>query len=140
MEKFYAIHARELHTVKGHQRLFSPKVGYLLALRAGTVQLVHHINQEIGDDIQGEEDSDIWALTGAGGTASTIVIGSRNLYEQKPGESCDWATMAKWKRNSDVTSLTDKVNEKRPRAASKPSAVAKKNTKPIGRTRRYRWP
>jgi hypothetical protein len=136
VEKFYAIHARELNTVKGHQRLCSPKVGHLLALRAGTVQLVHHINQEIGDDLQGEEDSEIWALTGAGGTASTIVIGSRNLYEQMPGENCDWSTVVKWKRSSDVTTSTDKVRDKRPKSASKPPATAKRNTKTIVRTRR----
>jgi hypothetical protein len=136
VDRFYAIHARELNTVKGHQRLCSPKVGYLLALRAGTVQLVHHITQEIGDDLQGEDDSEIWALTGAGGTASTIVIGSRNLYEQNPGEPCDWTTMAKWKRNSDVTTSTDKAHEKRTKTASKPSAAAKKNAKATGRPRR----
>ena len=136
VEKFYAVQPREINTVKGHQRLCSPKVGYLLALRAGTVQLVHHINQEIGDDLQGEEDGEIWALTGAGGTASTIVIGSRNLYEQRPGEDCDWTTMAKWKRIGDVTSSTDKVHDKRARSASKPPAASKKNTKATARTRR----
>ena len=136
VEKFYAVHARDLDTVTGHHRLCSPKVGYLIALRAGTIQLVHHIHQEVGDAIQGDEDGDIWALTGAGGTASTIVIGSRNLYERRPGEPCDWATMAKWTRNSDVTSSTDKIKEKKTKATGKPSVTTKKNDTVAGRTRR----
>ena len=89
VERFYALHARELNTVQGHRRLYSPKVGYILAIRPGTIQLVHHIHQEEVDDFHGEE-GEIWALTDAGGTASTIVIGTRGAFDRFPGEPYDW--------------------------------------------------
>ena len=42
MGKFYTLHARDFNTtVQGHQRMCSPKVAHLLALRSGTVQLIH---------------------------------------------------------------------------------------------------
>ena len=53
VNKFYTHQARELNTVQGHRRLCSPKVGHLVALRAGGVQLVHHIHQEDVDDFHG---------------------------------------------------------------------------------------
>ena len=82
VSKFYAHHARELNTVRrGHRRLCSPKVGHLVALCAGGVQLVHHIHQEDMDDFHGDEEGEIWALTGAGGTASVLVIGTHCAYD-----------------------------------------------------------
>ena len=139
MEKFYALHARELNTVQGHRRLCSPKVGYLLALRPGTVQLVHHFHQEEVDNFHGEE-GEIWALIGAGGTASTIVIGTRGAFDRLSGESNNWPTMAKWNKKSDVTSTTDKFKANESKAATrKPRAVDKRNTNNSGgsgRTRR----
>ena len=135
VEKFYALHARELNTVQGHRRLCSPKVGYLLAIRPGTIQLVHHIHQEEVDDFHGEK-GEIWALTGAGGTtASTIVIGNRGAFDRFPGKPCNWSTMAKWSKKSDVTSTTDKLKKNKSKVASMPAAVDKKNTSGSGRTR-----
>ena len=78
---FYAHHARELNTVQGSRRLCSPNVGHLIALRAGGVQLVHHIHQDEVDGFQGDDEGELWALTGAGGTASMLVIGTRCAYD-----------------------------------------------------------
>jgi hypothetical protein len=79
VEKFYVLHSREFNTVQGHRRLCSQKVGYLvLALRTGAVQLMHHIHQEdVEEIVHSDDEGEIWALTGAGGTASMIVIGTR---------------------------------------------------------------
>ena len=60
--KFYDLHTRDLNTVQGHRRLCSPKVGHLLALRTGGVQLVHNIHQEEVDDFHGNDEGKIWAL------------------------------------------------------------------------------
>jgi hypothetical protein len=62
VEKFFALHARDLNTVQGHRRMCSPKVAYLLALRSGAVQLVHHIHLEDVDDFRGDDEEEIWAL------------------------------------------------------------------------------
>lgn len=81
--------------MQGHRRLCSPKVGYLLALGTGAVQLLHHIHQEEVDDFPSNDEGKIWVLAGAVGTASMIVIGTRSAYDRLPGEPKNWPTMAK---------------------------------------------
>ena len=80
VEKFYGFHARtRLNTVQGHRRLCSPRIGYLAAQKSGTVQLIDHLYQEVGDNLQTEAPSEIRSLMGAGATASTVVTG--NVFE-----------------------------------------------------------
>jgi hypothetical protein len=67
--------------------LCSLKVGHLIALRTGGVQLVHHIHQEEVDGFQGDDEGELWALTGAGGTASMLVIGTRCAYDRLTGDA-----------------------------------------------------
>jgi hypothetical protein len=103
VSKFYRNHAREINTVAGSRRLCSPKVGHLIALRTGSVQLVHHIHQEEIDNIQDDAEGDLWALTGAGGTASMLVIGTRCAYDRLTGDANTWLSMTDWKTKKDVT-------------------------------------
>ena len=131
--KFYKLHSRELNTVQGHRRLCSPKVGHLLALRTGAVQLVHHIHQEDVDNFHGnDEEGKIWALMGAGGTASTIVIGTHNAYDRLSGKPDNWTTMSKWKTKADVTVSTDKVRAIETKSGKKAAAAAKRSKTPSG--------
>lgn len=72
------------------------------------MQLVHHVHLEDVDDFHGNDKGKIWALTGAGGTASTIVIGARSAYDRLSGEPNNWSTsMASWTAKDDVTKLTE---------------------------------
>ena len=128
VNKFYAHHARELNTVQGHRRLCSPKVGHLVALRTGGVQLVHHIHQEEVDDFHGDEEGEIWALTGAGGTASMIVIGTRCAYDRLTGDANSWAEMTDWKSKNDVITPPANAKTTKTKSTSKPAAAAKRQT------------
>ena len=102
VSNFYAYHARELNTIQGGRRLCSPKVGHLVALRTGGVQLVHHIHHEEVDGFQGDEGK-LWALTVAGGTAPMLVIGTRCAYNQLTGGAKTWSSMTDWTTKKDVT-------------------------------------
>ena len=96
--KFYALHARELNTVQGHRRLCSPKVGYLFVLCTGAMQLIHPIHQEEVDDFHGDDEGEIWALTGASGAVSMIVIGTCSVYQLsgKPNNWPTWLNGTQW--------------------------------------------
>jgi hypothetical protein len=109
-------------------------MGHLVALRLGVVQLDYHVHLENVDDFHGNDEGEIWALTGAGGTASTIAICTRSAYDRLSGEPNHWSTMASWTTKDDVTKLTDKAKS----AAKAKSKQAAKQKTPAGsgRTRR----
>ena len=135
--KFYEHHSRELNTVQGHRRLCSPKVGHLMALRTGAVPLVHHIHQEDVDDFHGDDEGELWALTGAGGTASMLVIGTRCAHDRLTGEANSWSTMVSWKTKKDVITAPDNAKTTKTNDTNKsPAAARRKTPAGMGRTQR----
>ena len=81
------------------------------------------------DDFQSDDEGEIWALTGAGGTASMVYIGQRNPYVRRQGEPNDWRTMAEWKTRDDVTQSADRLRvatNTMTAAADRPQATARK--------------
>ena len=144
VEKFYALHARDLNTVQGHRRMCSSKVAHLLALfRSGAVQLVHHIHMEDVDDFRSDNEGEIWALTGAGGMASMVYIGERNAYVRRQGKPNDWRTMAEWKTRDDVTQSADRLRvatNTTTAAAGRPQATSRKGKARSVVTARTRTP
>jgi hypothetical protein len=137
VSNFYGLHSRELNTVQGHRRLCSPKVGHLVALRTGSVQLVHHIHQEDVDDFHGSDEGELWALTGAGGTASMLVIGTRCAYDRLTGDAISWETMMTWTSKKDVTTAPGNATTKTPNVKGKSPAASKKKS-PASETRSRR--
>lgn len=81
VKRFTHVQASSFSTVTGFRRLCSPKIGHILLLRGGGVQAVHHIHQEVEDELHAEQGGDLWALMGAGSTASTIVIENSGTYD-----------------------------------------------------------
>ena len=130
VKKVYVNHARELNTVQGHRRLCSIKVGHLVALRAGGVQLVHHIHQEDVDDFHGDDEGEIWAHTGAGGTASMLVIGTHCAYDRLTGDAIPWSAMTTWKTKKDVITTTGHAKTAKTKDPNTTPAAPKRKTQP----------
>ncbi|KAI2489345.1 hypothetical protein MHU86_25258 [Fragilaria crotonensis] len=113
VERFENLQASELNTVNGFRRLCSPKIGHLLLLRGrGGILAAHHIHQDVEDELHVESGGDLWALTGAGSTASTIVIESSGAYDGQSGTMIEWSEMEPWTSVDDVTSERGKQARK----------------------------
>jgi hypothetical protein len=85
VETFAERHAHALDARAGFRRFCSPKIGHLLAHDYGGFQIVHHVHQDGADDIDDDDEGDIWALMGAGGTAATVVLSSTGTYNKQTG-------------------------------------------------------
>jgi hypothetical protein len=72
VETFAERHVQALDTRAGFRRFCSPKTGHLLAHEGG--------GQDGADDIDDDNEGNIWALMGAGGTAATVVLSSSGMY------------------------------------------------------------
>jgi hypothetical protein len=143
--RFEILQASELNTVSGFRRLCSPKIGHLLLLRGGGVQAVHHIHQDVEDELHAAENSgDLWALTGAGSTASTIVIENSGTYDRQSGAMIEWDEMRNWISADDVTSEQNKdagrTGQSKEDGLTKPKKQASKRSTVGGRTRATKTP
>ena len=102
VETFAERHAHALDARAGFRRFCSPKIGQLLAHDYGGFQIVHHVHQDGADDINDDDEGDIWALMGAGGTAATVVLSSTGTYNKQTGVSYEWSKMVHWTEIKDV--------------------------------------
>jgi hypothetical protein len=64
--------------------------------------IAHNIRYDGTDDLQGEL-GDLWALTGARGTASTVVIAKAGTYDIKTGAAMEWSNTQDWTQIEDIT-------------------------------------
>ena len=62
VETFAARHTQALDTRSGFRRFCSPKIGHLLANDSGGFQIIHHVHQDGADEIDDDDEGDIWAL------------------------------------------------------------------------------
>ena len=129
VDTFADRHAQALNTVAGFRRFCSPKIGHLVAHEGGDFQIIHHVHQDGNDDIDDDDDADIWALIGAGSTAATVVLSQAGTYEQQTGFSYEWSRMVHWHEIGDIA-LTH------PRAKELLRGATKGNTKGKGKTKR----
>ncbi|KAI2505694.1 hypothetical protein MHU86_8753 [Fragilaria crotonensis] len=144
VERFTNLQASELNTVNGFRRLCSPKIGHLLLIRGGGVLAVHHIHQDVEDDLHADSGGDLWALTGAGSTASTIVIENSGTYDRQSGDMIEWSEMEEWTSVGDVTAARNKDTGKSGQPRDDGTTKAKKQTRKRsttgGRTRATKTP
>ena len=103
---------------------------------------VHHIHQDVEDDLHADNGGYLWALTGAGSTASTIVIENSGTYDRQSGDMIDWPEMEGWTSVGDVTAArnedTDKAGQPREDGTTKKQAGKRPTTG--GRTRATKTP
>jgi hypothetical protein len=104
--RFASVHGRALNTVRGFRRLCSPRIGHLVALRGGGVQLVHNIHEGATDDLD-TDTGELWALTGAGGTAATLVIYQLGAYDSQTGVAIDWDVLRRWSTATDLATYNN---------------------------------
>ena len=94
VDTFAARHAQAIKTVAGFRRFCSPKIGHLIAHEGGDLQIIHQVHQNANDDINDDDDADIWPLIGAGSTAANVVLSTTGTYVQQTGFStsgCEWS-------------------------------------------------
>ena len=72
----------------GFPSVLLPKIGHLIAHECGDFQIIHHVHQDGNDDIDDDDEADIWAIIGAGSTAATVVLSTTGTYDQQTGFSC----------------------------------------------------
>jgi hypothetical protein len=89
-------------------------------LRGGGVQLIHNIHDGSTDDLDADR-GELWALTGAGGTAATMVIDQMGAYTSQTGIAIVWDTLRTWISETDLAAFDTMVP-----AAQKPHANKKK--------------
>ena len=108
---FAGRHAQAINTVAGFRRFCSPKIGHLIAHECGDFQIIHHVHQDGNDDIDDDDEADIWALIGAGSTAATVVLSTTGTYDQQTGFNYEWSRMVHWTEIGDVALTHPKANE-----------------------------
>lgn len=108
---FAGRHAQAINTVAGFRRFCSPKIGHLIAHEGGDFQIIHHVHQDGNDDIDDDDEADIWALIGAGSTAATVVLSTTGTYDQQTGFNYEWSRMVHWTEIGDVALTHPKANE-----------------------------
>ena len=101
--QFDAACNQELKSITGFRRLCSPKIGHLIRLQSGAVQIIYNISQAHEDTIVGSND-ELRALTGASSTASTVVIDDSGAYDTQTGMHIEWSTMVNWEKETDIDS------------------------------------
>ncbi|KAI2492527.1 hypothetical protein MHU86_22009 [Fragilaria crotonensis] len=67
-----------------------------------------HSAQDVEDELHAENGGDLWALTGAGSTASTVVIENSGAYDGQSGEMIEWTELEGWTSVDDVTTARSK--------------------------------
>jgi hypothetical protein len=90
-------------------------------LRGGGVQLIHTIHDGSATDDLDADRGKLWALTGAGGTAATMVIDQMGAYASQTGIAIAWDTLRMWTSETDLAPVNTMVP-----AARKPPANKKK--------------
>ncbi|KAI2498407.1 hypothetical protein MHU86_16104 [Fragilaria crotonensis] len=111
VDTFADRHAQALNTVAGSRRFCSPKIGHLIAHECGDFQMIHHVHQDGNDDIDDDDDADIWALIGAGSTAATVVLSQTGTYDKQTGFNYEWSRMVHWSEIGDVALTHPKAKE-----------------------------
>ena len=133
VETFAARHTQALDTRSGFRRFCSPKIGHLLANDSGGFQIIHHVHQDGADEIDDDDEGDIWALMGAGGTAATVVLSSTGTYDKQTGVNYEWSTMVHWTEIKDVAMTHPQapklLGKAKGKAKSKSGAKGKKSKK-----------
>ncbi len=133
VETFAERHAQALDTRAGFRRFCSPKIGHLLAHDGGGFQIIHHVNQDGADDIDDDDEGDIWALMGAGGIAATDVLSSTGTYDKQTGVNYKWSKMVHWTEIKDVAMTHPQapkfLRNAKGKAKSKSGAKGKKGKK-----------
>ncbi|KAI2493248.1 hypothetical protein MHU86_21285 [Fragilaria crotonensis] len=109
VDTFADRHAQALNTVAGSRRFCSPKIGHLIAHECGDFQMIHHVHQDGNDDIDDDDDADIWALIGAGSTAATVVLSQTGTYDKQTGFNYEWSRMVHWSEMGTSHLLTLKL-------------------------------
>ena len=77
-------------------------VVHLLILQTNSVVIAHNIRRHDVEDELEADLGDLWALTGASTTASTIVIEQTGTYDKQTGAAFEWAKMVKWTKDEDM--------------------------------------
>ena len=100
VEKFAEHHVQALDTKAGFRRFCSPKIGHLLAHDGGGFQISHHVQQDGGDNINDNDEGNIWAFMGAGSTAPAVFLSC--TYDKQTSVSHEWSKMVQWAEIKDV--------------------------------------
>ncbi len=116
----------------GFPSVLLPKIGHLIAHECGDFQIIHHVHQDGNDDIDDDDEADIWAIIGAGSTAATVVLSTTGTYDQQTGFSYEWSRMVQWTVIGDVALTHPKAKELLgggPKGKTKGKDKAKKGAK-----------
>ena len=96
------------------------------------------------DELHVENGGDLWALTGAGSTASTVVIENSGAYDGQSGARIEWIEMANWTSVDDVTSGRSegagRTEQPKEDGTSKTKKPTNKRSTTGGRTRPTKTP
>ncbi len=98
------------------------------------------MHQDGNDDIDDDDDTDIWALIGAGSSAATVVLSQTGTYDHQTGFSYEWSRMVHWTEVGDVTPTHPKANELLgggPKGKTKGKGKAKKGAKKSKKPKDY---
>ncbi len=114
VETFAEHHVQALDRRAGFWHFCSPRIGHLLAHEGGGFQIIHHVHQDGAANINNNDEGNIWALMGAGGTAATVVLSSTGTYDKQMGVNTVWSKMVHWTEIKDVA-MSDKVSRERKR-------------------------